>query len=165
MAKKYELKIENVGGDVYMLLSRGHHDIHEFMKQVRLSGYDWPLGTPIHVWFKATPNNTEGGVYYNQVNEDTIGAFPATFVVEEYGEDQYPNQIYWNGKNLKEMIEFTGKAKDFDKWFPTWECYAEHVKNDGNKFKIIRESSSEIANVGDWIHRDEEGFNSVLSSN
>ena len=46
MAKAYPLEIENVGGDVYVLLSRGHHDIHEFMSKVREEGYDWPLGFP-----------------------------------------------------------------------------------------------------------------------
>ena len=48
--KIYSLDIENVGGDTYIVMSRGHHDIHKFMKQVREDGYDWPLGVPEHCW-------------------------------------------------------------------------------------------------------------------
>ena len=87
---KYPLNIQNVGGDTYIVMSKGHHDIHEFMKAVRNDGYDWPLGVPRHVWVKATPDNTgEHICHYNIVEEGTRGAFPATYSWESYGDEQY----------------------------------------------------------------------------
>ncbi|WP_199438561.1 hypothetical protein [Vibrio owensii] len=164
MKEKYPLKIENVGDNTYMLMSRGHHCIHEFMKQSRKDGYDWPLGTPTHVWFKTVPNNATGGSTYHDVEEGTKGAFPATFCVEAYGDDQYPHMIYWSGKNLQEVIAFTGKCENFDNWFPTWESYVNHVKNENDIFKIIKECGNEIAKPGDWIYRDKNGEHHVLKS-
>lgn len=88
--KTYPLKIENVGNDVYMLLSRGHHDIHVFMGQVRADGFDWPLGVPEHCWMKTVPDNTgEYAARYCIVKAGTPGAWPATQVMEAYGEDRY----------------------------------------------------------------------------
>jgi hypothetical protein len=162
MAKKYPLRIKNVGDDTYMLMSKGHHDIHEFMRSIREEGYDWPLGTPIHVWFKAVPNNLGGGSRYHECEQETLGAFPATFVSEAYGEDQYPNMIMWTGENLKDVVDFTGKSERFGEWFSTWESFERHVKSEGNTFKLIKSSGNEIARVGDWLYRDQQGQNQVL---
>lgn len=41
------------------------------------------------------------------------------------------------GKNLKDVLEFTGKALDFDKWFETFEDYEAYVRKDGMRFKIF----------------------------
>lgn len=89
MAKTYPLKIENVGEETYMVMSRGHHEKHTFMEAVREAGYDWPLGAPLHLWYKATPNNETGGSTYNEVTKDARGCFPATLSVEAYGDEQY----------------------------------------------------------------------------
>ncbi|KVD52493.1 hypothetical protein WM11_25760 [Burkholderia ubonensis] len=48
MPKTYPLDIQNVGDDTYIVMSKGHHDVHEFMRQVRADGFDWPLGMPKH---------------------------------------------------------------------------------------------------------------------
>lgn len=45
----YLLEIENIGGDTYTLISRGHHDPAAFMVAVRKAAYDWPLGMPQHM--------------------------------------------------------------------------------------------------------------------
>lgn len=90
MAKQYPLEVESVGGDTYIVMSKGHHDIHEFMRKVREDGYDWPLGMPEHVWIKATPDQTGKSIcIYNVVKEGTRGAFPATYSWESYGEELY----------------------------------------------------------------------------
>ncbi|ENI4488712.1 hypothetical protein ABXZ88_004622 [Vibrio fluvialis] len=164
MSKQYPLSIQNVGGHTYMLLSKGHHDIHDFMKAVRVAGYDWPLGVPEHVWFKAAPNKEEGGSSYHRCNAKTIGAFPATFVSEAYGDDKYPNMIMWTGTNLKDVIAFTGKSPRFDEWFSSWESFEDHVKREGNTIKLIKSTGNEVARVGDWLYRDQEGQKHVLSS-
>ena len=30
--RRYPLSVENVGEDTYILMSKGHHDVHEFMR-------------------------------------------------------------------------------------------------------------------------------------
>ncbi len=90
MSKQYPLEIQNTGGDEYQVMSKGHHDIHEFMRKVRADGYDWPLGTPQHLWCKTTPCNTgEYTCHYNYVNKGVRGAFPVTVAHEDYGAGQY----------------------------------------------------------------------------
>jgi len=87
--KHYPLKIENVGDDVYCLMSRGHHDIHIFMHRVREDGYTWTLGTPEHLWFHPVPNKQTGGSYYAHANPGSRGSFPATCVTESCLEESY----------------------------------------------------------------------------
>ncbi|WP_175706792.1 hypothetical protein [Burkholderia ambifaria] len=90
MSKSYPLEIENVGEDTYIVMSRGHHDPHEFMRKVREEGFDWPLGMPTHRWVKRTPaNDGDHTCWYNFVEEGTRGAFPATYAHEAYGDDRY----------------------------------------------------------------------------
>lgn len=87
--KEYPLQIENVGEDTYILMSRGHHDIHEFMKEVR-EHYNWPLGVPKHLYVKAIPDNTGSRTCsYVFVDENTRGCFPVTYTWEAYGEYSY----------------------------------------------------------------------------
>lgn len=87
---EYPLEIENIGEDVYVLMSRGHHDVHEFMKKVRAEGYDWPLGMPTHVWLKTTPSREPGySCWYSVVPKGTRGAWPATHVQEAWGDEAY----------------------------------------------------------------------------
>ncbi|HDN9803985.1 TPA: hypothetical protein P2N04_001039 [Aeromonas salmonicida] len=91
MSKKvYPLDIQNVGGDEYIVMSRGHHDIHDFMKAVRADGYEWPLGVPEHRWAKVTADSTgQRNYWYHFVSEGTRGAVPVTYAWESYGEDAY----------------------------------------------------------------------------
>ena len=91
MPKAYPLEIENVGQDTYILMSRGHHDPHEFMRQARADGYEWPLGMPKHFWTKRIPAHPKSGYlcHYVMVPEGTRGAFPTTYAHEAYGQDQY----------------------------------------------------------------------------
>lgn len=87
---KYPLEIENVGSDEYIVMSRGHHDPHEFMRQVRSDGYEWPLGMPTHHWAKAVPTkNPYMRCIYAFVPEGTRGAFPCTYAHEAYHERRY----------------------------------------------------------------------------
>lgn len=91
MSKKtYPLSIDSVGSDEYIVMSRGHHDIHDFMKAVRADGYEYPLGVPVHRWAKFTPDPTgEFSRRYHFVKEGTRGAFPVTYAWEAYGEERY----------------------------------------------------------------------------
>jgi hypothetical protein len=90
MSKKYPLEIENIGGDECVLISKGHHDIHDFMKQVRGDGYDWPLGIPAHCYMKTVPTKEEGFICrYEPVTKSTRGAWPCTIVQEDYGDRCY----------------------------------------------------------------------------
>ena len=47
------------------------------------------------------------------------------------------DRIIWTGDNLKEVIDFVGKAPWFDEWFKSWEEYEAYVKSHNNIFKIF----------------------------
>ena len=87
---RYPLDVENVGEDTYMLMSKGHHDVHEFMREVR-EHYSWPLGMPTHEWMRAIPAPANSGYrcLYVAAKPHTRGAFPATYAREAWGEDSY----------------------------------------------------------------------------
>jgi hypothetical protein len=91
-AKSYPLDIRNVGDDTYIVMSKGHHDPHEFMRAVRAHGYDWPLGTPHHKWMKQTPCGPSCGehyMHYQLSDEYRKGWTPATYAWEDYGDSAY----------------------------------------------------------------------------
>lgn len=99
MKARYPLCIENVGGDTYIVMSKGHHGADEFMAAVRSDGYDWPLGVPQQVWVKSVPDSTgKFHTSYVIVEKGTRGAWPATYAWEAYGEEQYktPEQAILN---------------------------------------------------------------------
>jgi len=82
--KTYPLEVESVGSDTYIVMSRGHHDLEEFMVKAVEGFHGWFLGGPKHMWCKTTP--TRGGLAYNFVKEGTRGAWPATYCWE-FAED------------------------------------------------------------------------------
>jgi len=47
------------------------------------------------------------------------------------------DRIIWTGDNLKEVLDFVGKAPWFDEWFKSWEEYEAYVKSHNNIFKIF----------------------------
>lgn len=65
--------------------------------------------------------------------------------------------IQWTGNNLKDVLDFTGKADNWDEYFDTFEEYEEHVAGDGYRFKIFTPSHTLIATPDDWIVRNHEG--------
>ncbi len=85
---KYPLAPESIGEDTYIVISRGHHDIHAFMTAVR-KDYDWPLGVPEHIWMKTCPARAGYLAWYSPVPAGTRGAWPCTYVSEAYAEDSY----------------------------------------------------------------------------
>ena len=91
--RRYPLDVENVGEDTYILMSKGHHDVHEFMRAVR-ADYSWPLGMPTHEWMRAIPAPANSGYrcLYVEAKPGARGAFPATYVREAWGEDSYEAQ-------------------------------------------------------------------------
>jgi hypothetical protein len=86
----HALEVQNVGDDTYIVMSKGHHDPHEFMRAVRADGYTWPLGMPEHKWVRAVP--TKGKFrpcLYVFTEPHARGAFPATYAWEAHGENLY----------------------------------------------------------------------------
>lgn len=68
--------------------------------------------------------------------------------------------IQWKGDNLKEVIDFTGKSKNFDEWFKSWDEYETYVHSHGDIFKLfcIDGSHYEVP-VGAWIIKTPDGCN------
>ena len=79
--------------------------------------------------------------------------------LEKQGE-QKPCMVQWKGDNLKEVIDFTGKDKNFEKWFKSFEEYEKYVHEHNNIFKLFNEDCShyEIP-VGAWIVKTPDGYN------
>ena len=68
--------------------------------------------------------------------------------------------IQWKGDNLKEVIDFTGKDRNFDKWFKSFEEYEQYVQKHNGIFKLFNADGShyEIP-VGAWIVKTPDGYN------
>lgn len=64
---------------------------------------------------------------------------------------------YHGVSNLKEALDFTGKHPDWDRYFDNMEDYINHVKNDGEIFKIMTLEGTMKAVPGDWIIRGVSG--------
>ena len=71
--------------------------------------------------------------------------------------------IYWNGNNLKEVIEFTGKSSKFYEFFKTWEEYETYVHEHDNIIKLFGNDGTfyEVP-VGSWIVKTSDGYNVPL---
>lgn len=84
-AKQHPLDVQSVGEDTYIAMSKGHHDLDEFMTAAIKRYPGWALGGPIHVWIKTTPGHGSYDRMYNMVPEGTRGCWPATYC-HEYGD-------------------------------------------------------------------------------
>lgn len=82
--ENHPLEVESVGSDTYIVMSRGHHDLDQFMAKAVEQYEGWFLGGPKHLWIKTTP--AKDGVRYHSVEKGTRGAWPATYCWE-YGLD------------------------------------------------------------------------------
>ena len=83
--KAYPLDIESVGEDTYIVMSRGHHDLEQFMVEAVKERPRWKLGGPVHVWCKTTPAHGTYDSWFHFVPEGTRGSWPATYCFE-YGD-------------------------------------------------------------------------------
>lgn len=81
MDKEYCLRLENIGTDVYTLMSKGHHDLEKFKTLVNEEFPSWVrhLGKPEHIYFKRVFDR------YIECESNTRGSFPVTYITE--GED------------------------------------------------------------------------------
>ncbi|MDH4430905.1 hypothetical protein QEP21_11225 [Pseudomonas shirazica] len=83
---QYPLDVLSVGEDTYIVMSKGHHDLDQFMTAAINRYPGWALGGPEHVWIKTTPGHGTYDRMYNIVPQGTRGAWPATYCWE-FGED------------------------------------------------------------------------------
>ena len=65
--------------------------------------------------------------------------------------------ILYDGNNLSEVLDFTGKHPKWYEWFASFEAYEAHVKADRGIFKILTLEGTMDANPGDWIIRGGKG--------
>ena len=70
------------------------------------------------------------------------------------------SMIQWKGDNLKEVIDFTGKDRNFDKWFKSFEEYEQYVQKHNGIFKLFNTDGSHYeVPVGAWIVKTPDGYN------
>ena len=74
--------------------------------------------------------------------------------------EQKPVMIQWTGKNLKEVIDFTGKSPKFGEWFKSWEDFENYVHSHYDILKLFCEDGSHYeVPVGAWIVKTPDGYN------
>lgn len=59
--------------------------------------------------------------------------------------------IKWTGKNLVDVLNFTGKHPKFDECFSSFEEYESYVQREGGIFKILTLEGTMKASIGDYI--------------
>lgn len=78
----------------------------------------------------------------------------------EKQKEQQPAMIQWTGKNLKEIIDFTGKSPRFGEWFKSWNEYESYVHSHNDILKLFCEDGSHYeVPVGAWIVKTPDGYN------
>lgn len=87
------------------------------------------------------------------------GICDAKIELEKQGEQNHC-MIQWKGDNLKEVIDFTGKDKNFEKWFKSFEEYEKYVQEHDGIFKLFNADGSHYeVPVGAWIVKTPDGYN------
>jgi len=81
--KKYPLEVQPLDDDGWILVSKGHHEIHEFMRAVAEynaeNGGDEPMGVPQHLWFRTLPRpDHPNRVEWVIAKQGERGAWPGT---------------------------------------------------------------------------------------
>lgn len=67
--------------------------------------------------------------------------------------------VQWDGSNLSEVLEFTGRHPKFDEWFQSFDQFKTYVQNDGNVFKLFYGDGSKVhVNVGDYLVKRLDGI-------
>lgn len=98
--------------------------------------------------------------YYKEDNDsDDFSKEDCLAWLEGQGE-QKPCMIQWKGDNLKEVAGFTGKDKNFEKWFKSFEEYERYVLEHNSIFKLFNADGSHYeVPVGAWIVKTPDGYN------
>lgn len=74
--------------------------------------------------------------------------------------EQKPVMIQWTGRNLKEVIDFTGKSPRFGEWFKSWEDFENYVHSHDDILKLFCEDGCHYeVPVGAWIVKTPDGYN------
>ena len=115
--------LEKQGKEEYGLKSFKDEDVRKFMQYIEKQAKAYEFNLP----------NRSYDIY----------AFAKDILVwlEKQGE-QKPCMIQWKGDNLKEVIGFTGKDKNFEKWFKSFEEYERYVHEHNDIFKLFNENGS-----------------------
>lgn len=73
--------------------------------------------------------------------------------------------VLWTGRNLEEVIEFTGKYSKFNDWFKSWEEYKKFIHEHGNIVKLFAPDGLSVDVLpGTWIVKMPEGFNVPMTN-
>lgn len=92
--------------------------------------------------------------------EESIEDWKKCLAYLERQKEQKPKMIQWTGKNLKEVINFTGKSPRFDEWFKSWEDFENYVHSHGDILKLFCEDGSHYeVPVGAWIVKTPDSYN------
>ena len=148
-AKRYEEAIERARAKYAMKDQPIHQDLVDIFHELAESE-DEKIRKEIINYFKCQSRDEPS-------RKDTHNRWIAW--LEKQGE-QKSCMIQWKGDNLKEVIDFTGKDKNFEKWFKSFEEYEKYVHEHNDIFKLFNEDGSHYeVPVGAWIVKTPDGYN------
>jgi hypothetical protein len=130
-------------------------DILKKFKSIRpQSKVEWGEDEKIRKRIVEILDNLPGCYWYGQKEKDDS----LSYLERQKG--RRPAMIQWTGKNLKEVIEFTGKSGKFEKWFKSFDEYEAYVRASGNILKLFCEGDDHYkVPVGAWIIKTPDGHN------
>ena len=119
----------------------------------------------VHRNIEDETNDLAGSVYdgikgHDPDLEESIEDWKKCLAYLERLKEQKPVMIQWTGKNLKEVIDFTGKSQKFGEWFKSWEDFENYVHIHDDIIKLFCEDGSHYeVPVGAWIVKTPDGYN------
>ena len=122
----------------------------------------------ILTWFEDTFRDDKTEDWYHKKIVDSVVAPYTTKaklkeelsdIITSLQQEQPNNMIQWTGKNLKEVIDFTGKSPRFGEWFKSWEDFENYVHSHDDILKLFCEDGSHYeVPVGAWIVKTPDGY-------
>lgn len=66
--------------------------------------------------------------------------------------------VFYNGANLKEVVDFTGRDPRFWDEFPSWEGFERHVADENGVIVMtLRDGTRRVFYPGSWVIRMPDG--------
>ena len=157
--KAIEAKVENLGNGVTRTACLAWLEKQEDKdSQVKFPTFTFDDILALQCCMETVKKVQEDKDLYEKLN-GLHGRVYDAYHLEKQGE-QKPCMIQWKGDNLKEVVGFTGKDKNFEKWFKSFEEYEKYVQEHDGIFKLFNADGSHYeVPVGAWIVKTPDGYN------
>lgn len=128
------------------------YDYKKWIAWLENKGHDGKKWIYEDVYIKDKEQTFQDGI-------DEVLENPQRYGLEKQGEQKLC-MIQWKGNNLKDVLDFTGKSKNFDKWFKSFEEFEKYVREHNNIFKLFNSDGSHFeVPIDAWIIKTPDGYN------